>query len=205
MDEEVKSETIETKAPKNRMHVILIAIIAVLVIALVAVLLTTIQPSSMSSKPQVMTVTTSSLTKILNISELSTMKYTYNSVVKAVDSEGAVKYYVAYMGTVRAGIDFAKITEGLSIDEESKTVTIVLPEIQVHDAIVDISSLDYLFYNKKYERMPETAAEAYALCEKDLQNAGKNSELLSAARDNAISTIRAILNPWVEGFSIEFN
>ena len=58
----------------------------------------------------VTTISKASLEKVFEISELSTVDYSYNAVARAYEEDGVTpKYYVAYEGTVTAGIDFSKI------------------------------------------------------------------------------------------------
>ena len=52
---------------------------------------------------QVSTISKSSLEKVLEINELSTIDYTYNATTKVYDEDGTtIKYYVAYEGIVTA-------------------------------------------------------------------------------------------------------
>ncbi|MDE6925482.1 MAG: DUF4230 domain-containing protein [Acetatifactor sp.] len=53
------------------------------------------------------------------INELSTAEYIYNSIAKAYEEDGTtIRYYVAYEGTIKAGIDFNDI--GVEISEDEK-------------------------------------------------------------------------------------
>lgn len=98
----------------------------------------------------VTTISKASLEKVFEISELSTVDYSYNAVARAYEEDGATpKYYVAYEGTVTAGIDFSKIV--IDIDEDTKIITITLPESEIQNTTVDFGSMDYIFENKKYE------------------------------------------------------
>ena len=49
---------------------------------------------------------------------------------------------------VTAGIDFSKIM--IDIDEDTKIITITLPESEIQNTTVDFGSMDYIFENKKY-------------------------------------------------------
>ena len=49
---------------------------------------------------------------------------------------------------VTAGIDFSKIM--IDIDEDTKIITITLPESEIQNTMVDFGSMDYIFENKKY-------------------------------------------------------
>ena len=146
---------------------------------------------------EVTTISTSTLEDIIQIEELSTVDYTYNSIATVyVDGSDKVKYYVAYDGIVKAGINFSKVQ--IALDEETKKITVTIPEVEIQDVIVEIESLDFIFTKDKYET--ETVLqEAYKICIEDLQ--GKvNSEnaLFTMARENAKETIKALIEPWIE-------
>jgi hypothetical protein len=155
---------------------------------------------------EVTTVSKASLEKVLDISEFSTLEYTYNSIVTVYDeqNEKAV-YYVAYEGTVDAGIDFSKIE--VSEPDEDNKITITLPEVEVQGTYVDAGSLDYIFVNSKYET--ETVSqEAYKKCKEDLeQKANETVDLEELAKDNAKTSVQALIQPWIdqleEGYTVD--
>lgn len=47
--------------------------------------------------------------------------------------------------TVKAGIDFGHVE--ISVDDETKIISVKLPEIKITDITVDIESMDYIFIN----------------------------------------------------------
>lgn len=99
----------------------------------------------------VTTISKASLEKVFEISELSTVDYSYNAVARAYEEDGATpKYYVAYEGTVTAGIDFSKIV--IDIDEDTKIITITLPESEIQNTTVDFGSMDYILKIKNMKR-----------------------------------------------------
>lgn len=152
---------------------------------------------------QVSTISKSSLEKIIEINELSTIDYTHNATTKVYDEDGTtIKYYVAYEGTVTAGIDFEQIE--IVPDEEQKKVVITLPEIQIHDVNVNMGTLDYIFMKDKYET--ETVSqEAYKACKQDLQNRVENeTDLHKMAKENAIQSIEALFTPWIQQVDEEY-
>ncbi len=138
-----------------------------------------------------------SLSEILEIGDLSTVEYLYNSTVEVKNTEKyEVKYYVAYEGTVTMGVDFAKIKSEI-VEEEGnkKVIQITLPPTEVQDVSVDIDSLDFIFPKEKYNT--ETVVqEAYGKCVKDLEVKAKlNKSLKESAREEAEDAIRAFLSP----------
>ena len=157
-----------------------------------------------SNKSQVTTITESSLEKVIAISDLSTLDYTYNSITNVLDEDGeTVKYHVAYEGVVTAGIDFENID--VAIDEDTKTITISVPEANIQNVDVNMGTLEYIFENKKYET--ETVSqEAYKACRADLEKkATEEDHLLSVAKENAVDAVSALIVPWVEQLDEEYH
>lgn len=152
---------------------------------------------------RVTTISRASLDKVFEISELSTADYTYNAIATAYENDNkTVKYYVAYEGRVKAGIDFGKIE--IEISEEEKLITITLPEIEFQEKTVDPATLQYIFKDKKNET--ETVyQEAFVLCERDLdKKTEQEEELLTLARENAVAVVEALVTPWVQQINNEY-
>lgn len=150
-----------------------------------------------TTHPAEVTFTESQLQDILETSELSTATYTYNSIVSALAEDGVtVRYHVSYEGTVKAGVDFAEID--MEIDNENKTILLVLPDAEVLDTSVDAGTLDYIFSDSKFNT--ETIAqEAYALSCTDLESKIEQEEQLYViAKENAVAAVEALIKPWVE-------
>lgn len=149
------------------------------------------------------TISKASLEKVFEISELSTADYTYNAIATAYQSDGkTVKYYVAYQGRVKAGIDFSQIE--IEINENENQITITLPDIEFQEKTVDPSTLKYIFTDEKNET--ETVyQEAFALCEKDLdKRTSLEEELLTLAQENAKAVVEALVMPWVQQINSEY-
>ena len=151
----------------------------------------------------VTTISEASLEKIFEINELSTVNYAYNAIACAYgDDETTPEYYVAYNGTVTAGIDFGKID--ISIDEDAKTITLKIPACEIQDTIVDFGSMEYIFEDDKYET-ENVSQEAYELCQSDLaKRAEKETDLLELAKENAATAVEALVNPWVNQIDSEY-
>ena len=147
-----------------------------------------------SEEGKVTTVSEAELRKVLKISELSTVDFTYNGVVTAEEEDGTEKYHVCYNGKVKAGIDFDKVAFKI----EENRIDIVIPEVEILDCIVEPGKLDYIFADDKYD-VDTTSAEAYKLCEEDLEkSAAKEEELLKMAKENAKVALDALFRPWIE-------
>lgn len=161
---------------------------------------------SQDKEGQLTTISESSLQKIIEINELSTVDYTYNAIATkyADDKAEKVKYYVAYEGTVTAGIDFNEIS--IDVNEEEKLVIITIPKVEIHDICVDMGTMEYIFVKDKFET--ETISqEAYKLCQDDLRNRIKTKEeatLYEIAKENAILSVEALLKPWIETIDSDY-
>lgn len=156
-----------------------------------------------SNGGEVTTITKSSLEKIIEISDMSTLDYTYNAITDVKDEDGDEKYYVAYEGTVTAGIDLSKID--ITVDDQNKKIEIIVPEAKIQNIYVNMGTMDFIFENKKHET--ETVSqEAYKASLDDLEKKANNGkELLSMAKENAVDAITALITPWVEQIDEEYS
>lgn len=147
------------KKPKIRVKSIVVAIgILLVIIAVPRIYLKAVS----KSKSEI--ITTSTLEKIINVNDLSTYESIYNGVTQVMNEKkpDKVDYYVSYKAKVKAGIDFKKITIN-----------------------VDISSLDYIFENKKSETAT-VSEEAYKKCKEDVKiKVNKEDVIYDYAAENA--------------------
>lgn len=151
--------------------------------------------ASQDSEANVITVST--LSKIIEISDLSTYRTRYNGVVAAVNEKNPDKidYYVTYQSTVEAGIDFTKAD--IVVDKGNKTVVITLPEVTITNTAVDPATLEYIFVNKKAET-PTVSEQAIKLCEADVaQETSSQDGILELARQNARNVVEALTQPLI--------
>lgn len=179
---------------------IVIIIIVIFIIATVIVGLTL--SGKTKAKPEVVTVST--LERIINISELSTFTAVYNGVAQVMNEKKAdeTDYYVAYDAKVNAGIDIEKIK--ISVDSKEKIVNIYIPEVYITEVEVDISSLDFIFYNKKANSSTiiETAFKA---CEDDVRTESEQQEAIyELAQQNAKNILTALTKPIIEQLDPEY-
>lgn len=147
-------------------------------------------------EPKVATISKSSLEEVLEKSDLSTIRYIYNSYATVNDEEtDEPKYYVAYEGDIDAGIDFSKID--FDIDKDNKIVTITIPDPKIQSVSVDIDSLDFIFKKNKYET-ESVSQEAYKKATEDLEKKSKEeTEILKLARENAKDAVTGLFKPWI--------
>lgn len=185
------------KEIRNSTKIFFVLVVTIVVLISVWLIATTGESESLT------TISESSLQKIIEINELSTVDYTYNATTSKTKADSnEVMYYVAYEGTVTAGIDFHEIT--FNVDEDNKLITITIPEVEIHNISVDMGTMDYIFTKSKYET--ETISqEAYKLCKADLKKRVESEDLLKeTAKENAISSVEALFKPWIETIDKEY-
>lgn len=151
---------------------------------------------------EVFTITESSLQEILDSNELSTIEYTYNSIVQVKDENDKLKYSAYYSGIITAGIDFNKIK--ITVDDDNQTVNIKVPDAKINSSIVDAGSLEFIFENNKYDEKM-THSEAYEKSKEDLEKkANNNEEILRLAKENSMLAVEALLKPLIEFAGYEY-
>ena len=105
-------------------------------------------------------------------------------------------------GRIKVGIDFSQIE--IAMNEEDKVITIMIPDIEFQEKTVDPGTLEFIFKDKKSET-EQIHQEAFALCQKDLDEKTSNEkELLTLARANAKSVVEALVTPWIEQAKDEY-
>lgn len=137
------------------------------------------------------TLTSSTLIETINISELSTSKFTYNGIAKLYkdESKKKVKCHIRYNATVKAGIDMNAVS--FEIDDQNKTIKPILPEITITSNTVDEKSLSFIPADSKVE-----LKDALIACQNDaLEESQESDELLRTAKENLKSIIEALLLP----------
>ena len=103
---------------------------------------------------------------------------------------------LSYKATVDAGIDLDQVN--ITMNEETKTVTVKIPEVRITDSTVDIKTMDFIFYNDKSNTSSITQ-EAYAACEADVdEETEKHDAILALAHQNAVNVIKALVSPFIE-------
>lgn len=142
-------------------------------------------------------ITASILQKTVDISELDTYKAVYNGIATVMNEKKPEKvdYYVSYKAVITAGLDFNAIA--FDIDNENRQIRVTLPEIKLTPE-VDITSLDYMFINKKIDKLGITA-EAFEYCNSDIEGETENNEeLYKLAAENAQNIVKALVQPYLQ-------
>lgn len=182
-------------------------ILSVIVIAVLLFIIAKVFVSfnmGQEKEKDIQVITASTLKKIINVSKLSTYTAVYNGIaeVQSKDNSEKTDYYVAYEARVNAGIDFDKIT--CTVDDAAQVVKIDIPDVHITDINVNISSLDFIFFNKNANKSTVTS-EAQKVCEADVQKESKKQdEILRLAQQNAVNVIKALVNPIMEQLDADY-
>mgnify|MGYP004463619445 FL=1 len=183
-------------ATKPKLSGAKILLAAILVIALLVGGIIYQQSTQANTDPQIdITIT---LEKIVKTSDLSTSVFKYDGIVEIPNPKKPtnIDYYIYYSASVYAGIDFSQVQ--FNEDKEKKTITAILPEVQINDTVVEPESLDFMFMNKKADNVSVTTT-ALTACETDIQReCTSESALLEVARLNTENVIRALAEPVIE-------
>ncbi len=184
-------DTEKTEEKKTLTKKQMVAIFAVIVAVIIAIVIVICNRDAGD-----ITITAQSLLKeIKETSELSTVEYTYNSIVE-VSNEKEIEYYVSYKGKVKAGFDFEKLE--VTENKKTKQLIVTIPEIKITDVSVE-DELDYIFFKEKYDT-EHTYVSAREKCIKDLtKKANENSTVWKMASESAVVTVTALTNPFKQG------
>lgn len=106
----------------------ILAVVIVLAIV-IGILIVPEAVNKTKSEPRI--ITTSTLEKIINVSELSTFTSVYNGIAQVMNDKTPEEtdYYMSYDAIVYAGIDFKDIV--ISVDSASKTISIDIPGVYI--------------------------------------------------------------------------
>ena len=142
-----------------------------------------------------------SVRETIEKSDLSTVKYTHNAVVTKKDKKGKEDaYYIAYKGIIKAGIDLDKVD--VKVYKEKKKITVTVPEAKITKVYVEEGDLDFIFKKRGYET--ETVyVDALIACQKDLRAESKRKDILEKAGEESKNRIRALIEPWANGYTVE--
>ena len=149
------------------------------------------------------TITSSELTKAIDIAELSTAEFKYRGIaeISAEGNPSQIRCRVCYNAVVKAGIDMKNVR--LEVDPESKLVKATLPDLKLNVTVMDEQEMALLPSDADV-----SIGEILKASNEDaLQEAQQSGELVAAARDNLKKTIEGLLLPILEaqGFSLAWN
>lgn len=183
----------ENISGKKPLIIIVIMIIAVVVFNLFG-------PAALNKIRKDDVMTSSELEKAINIAQLSTAEFVYNGIAEKYKEKkpDEIECYIAYNAHVKVGIDMEDVK--FTIDDVNKTVTPILPEINISNTVVDNGSFSYI-----PEDPDISLKDVITLCKKDAaENAAESEELYETAEDNLKAVIEGLLTPILdnEGYEI---
>ena len=164
------------------------------------------------------------LEKVLNVKELHTIEYVYNSYVIvtphiddywediAVDvsadetdvpteTEKDRRYAISYRGIVRAGID-----EPPTVQVEGNTIYVDVPNAKIleYNVSTEAETMKFLYFKNKYKKNPNIKKHL-SICRNDLRSKViNNQKILYLANENAKETIKALCMPFKKSSSYNF-
>ena len=174
----------EERRKKKRIRFLSLVIVIVIAAAAAYIVI-----SKVISKPY--TVTSSTLEKVIQTSELSTSKFVYNGI-----AEKPEKYhrtcYLRYQATVKVGVDLKDVT--VKVNEADKTVTPILPPVQIGKAVLNEDEIDVI-----HKPADMHLSEEIKLCKADAEKEAKASKKLRrSAEENLKAEVEALLMPVLE-------
>ena len=174
-----------------------------LVLGIAAIALACFARFGWLNRPGAVKIDTSSvLMDTINISELSTAEFDYKGIAEVYSDEARTKLKarVCYSTVVKAGIDMKDVK--LEVDNNNKTVTAILPDIELKVAIIDEESMAILPSDADVD-----IGSMLKFSKEDAENeARKSEELISTAKENLKANIEGLLFPIlkVQGYSLEW-
>lgn len=198
------TETAESTPPRQAVKKKLNPNLLLLVIAIVVICFTLLFFAWPKKEPEPQIDVTVTLSKIVKTSDLATSVFDYKGIVEVPNQKNLKKidYYILYDASVYAGIDFSQVT--FAENKETKTITATLPEVQILDTVVNPSTLDFIFQNKKADNVTITDV-ALTACETDIQQeCTTDNAILDVARMNAENTVRALAEPVIQSISPDY-
>ncbi len=192
-----RKDNMDVQRKRNRCALAVIVLFAAL-----AVFFIMKKPGIFAGKHKQDIITESTLEKIIKVSDLSVFETVYNGVAQVYGPEDETDFYAYYEARVKAGIDLKEVD--IVMDGKNKKISVTLPAVKINEIIVDESSLDYIFINKKADN--EMAFQrAYKAAETDVAaEAEDETAIYELAGENAANIVEALIKPFVLQLDAEY-
>ena len=154
--------------------------------------------------PKETSITSSTLTEVIQMAKLTTAKYVQHGIAKA-HIEGKQDGFIMYYAIVKANVDFEDIKH--EIDEDKKTVTVTIPETFSFDVELLFDEDKYQWYYYPDNKKDWTGKDAIIICYTDAKaKAERNKDLITKARESLVDTLETLLNPLLSknGYQLVF-
>lgn len=187
-----KSNIVKSKTGKK-------TILIIVVLAVIVIMANLFGPAALNKIKKDDVMTSSELEKAIDIAQLSTAEFVYNGIAEKYKDKKPeeVECYITYNAHVKVGIDMEDVE--FLIDEVNRTVTPILPEININNAVVDESSFSYILENPDI-----SLKDVITLCKEDvMKNAAESEVLYETAEENLKAVIEGLLKPILDNENYE--
>ena len=118
------------------------------------------------------------------------------------DSKGGDVTTISQSSIEKILIDFDKLK--VKVNPDKKEIRITVPEAKILDCSVNEGSLKYIFEKDEYNTAT-ISADAYKVSKEDLKKkANEETRITELAKENAISAISGLIEPWVDQVDDEY-
>ena len=190
---------VNIKEKKSKFILISVTILIVIIIIL----------SLGNGKRTIKTHIKSTLTKLVEKSDLETATIMYNVIAKKCNDEekcdlnsnniNDFKYVASCQGSVIASIDFKHVS--IDVDDKNKKVIIKIPDATIKENIY--TGIPKLLNG---ENLPmDILPEAKKLCKKTIkEKSDKDKKLIQAAKDQAIVVLKEFYDQLIKGYDASY-
>ena len=194
-----KKFIVNIKEKKSKFILISVTILIVIIIIL----------SLGNGKRTIKTHIKSTLTKLVEKSDLETATIMYNVIAKKCNDEekcdlnsnniNDFKYVASCQGSVIASIDFKHVS--IDVDDKNKKVIIKIPDATIKENIY--TGIPKLLNG---ENLPmDILPEAKKLCKKTIkEKSDKDKKLIQAAKDQAIVVLKEFYDQLIKGYDASY-
>ena len=144
------------------------------------------------------------------VSELVTEKYTYTGFTTITSSRKLFdvempgtshSIHVLYMGVIKIGFDFSNI--GLTVDDRTNRIQVVLPDPMVTDNYIDVDSIKCIYDNNLFNPIDENEVNTYLSSVKvEEEKRAKEADIFVKAKEEAKKQIIKFLSSVFEDYEI---
>ena len=194
-----KKVIVNIKEKKSKFILISVTILIVIIIIL----------SLGNGKRTIKTHIKSTLTKLVEKSDLETATIMYNVIAKKCNDEekcdlnsnniNDFKYVASCQGSVIASIDFKQVS--IDVDDKNKKVIIKIPDATIKENIYTGIPKLLNVENLTMDILPE----AKKLCKKTIkEKSDKDKKLIQAAKDQAIVVLKEFYDQLIKGYDASY-
>lgn len=148
-------------------------------------------------------ITSSTLTRAIDIAELSTAEFSYTGIAEAYSDAARtnVRCRILYSAKVKAGINMNDVI--FDVNKDTKVITATLPEIKLKTIVNEEAPMHFLPSNAD---LPPADAVQWSTLDAE-KEANESGELKKVARENLEATIKGLLLPILkpQGYALVFN